>query len=253
MKVAQREQAILSMLQSGDIVTVEEMAKEFSLSKETVRRDLARMAAAGTVRKVYGGAVLPQTAMEDPVDKRRHSFVEEKDKIARTVIELFKPGDSLFIDTGTTTSVFAQYLSGVDGVTVITNSADVADCFNREQQSSKAILVGGDYNARLRETYGPMAVRQIRAFHADWAVVTVGGVHSQSGLTDYNLEEAEIARAMIAQSRRVVILADHSKVDCEALVQVCGWDNVDYLVTDSALPKEYLAVLADKKVTVLAG
>ncbi len=120
-----------------------------------------------------------------------------------------------------TTSAFATALAHVAGITVVTNSIDVAARLWAGPAQPQVYLLGGTYSGEVYETVGPDTVQQVHKFHADHAVLTIGAVDARGGFMDYDMSEAMIAAAMVEQSRAVTVLADHSKLSRTALVKVC--------------------------------
>lgn len=237
MRPVDRQQRIVEMVQSRGRVMVDELAILLDASQETIRRDLGTLAARGAVRKFHGGAALPMTQVEGPYDRRMIENAPAKRAIARLAASLFKPGDTIFIDTGTTTVFFAEELAWVAGITVITNSATIAGKIARTERGARVFLIGGEYVEEASEVVGPLAIEQIRRFHADHVVLTVGAIDVARGVMDYNIEEAEIARAMIAQAKTLTVLADASKLGRSALFEVCPVDRIHRLVTDMDAPR----------------
>src|SRR5215510_2656671 len=129
MKPIDRQQRIAAIVKESSRVSVEELARTLSTSHETVRRDLALLSERGVVRKVHGGAVHTQTALESPYGDRSATARAEKAAIAQRAVQLFEPGDSILIDAGSTTSAFAEALARAGQFTVITNSVIVAKEF----------------------------------------------------------------------------------------------------------------------------
>lgn len=241
MRPRERRERILELLRDTDSgrLTVEEFAQSLKISQETVRRDLTLLASGGRIAKFHGGAALPQPSGEGPFRTRMAESVREKRAIGRTAAALFRTGDTLLVDTGSTTIVFAEELARQSGLTVITNSLIIAQTMTRGRNGHRAFLIGGEYSDEAMENLGALAVRQVGHFHAIHAVITVGAIEME-GAMDYTLEEAEIARAMIAQARQLTVIADSSKLEKAGLFRVCRLDAVDRLVTD-ARPKGALS------------
>lgn len=232
----ERRRRILALMAAQDQITVNGLAQELRVSKETIRRDLHALDERRLLRKVHGGAVVLQTASEGAFSQRMTEQRLEKQRIAERAALLFKPGDSLFVDAGTTTAVFAAELAKLSGLTVITNAHEVAARLWHGPGENRIHLLGGDYRGDAAETVGPATLEQIARFRADHAVLTVGAVDPEQGFLDYNLEEATVASAMVRQARAVTVLADHSKLGRVALVKVCGLAAVARLVTDREPP-----------------
>lgn len=232
MKPEDRREQIAALVREASRVTVDELADRLAISRETVRRDLALLSEQGVLRKVHGGAVPAQTALESPLRDRRAAARAEKIAIGRAAAALFEPGDSLLIDAGSTTAYFAEALGKAGGFTVITNSVLVANELWAAPNPGEVYLTGGRYFGEGHEVLGPIVVEQIQRLHADHAVLTIGAVDIGGKFMDFNTEEAFVARAMIASARRTTVLADSSKLNRRALFQVCDATEVARLVTD---------------------
>jgi DeoR family glycerol-3-phosphate regulon repressor len=232
MKPEQRRERIATLVREASRVSVDDLAERLAISRETVRRDLALLSEQGVLRKVHGGAVPAQTALESPLRDRRAAARAEKIAIGRAAAALFEPGDSLLIDAGSTTAYFAEALGRAGSFTVITNSVLVASELWSAANRGEIYLTGGRYFGEGHEVLGPIVVEQIQRLHADHAVLTIGAIDSGGKFMDFNTEEAFVARAMIASARRTTILADSSKLNRRALFQVCEAGEVDRLVTD---------------------
>ncbi len=235
MRPTARRDLIVDLVRERQRVTVDFLADQLTTSRETIRRDLTELAGRGLIQKYHGGATVPDLSGaglkgEGSFQARMQDHMREKRTVARRAAALFSPGDTLFIDTGTTTVIFAEELCRLSRLTVITNSVSIAQTIVRGEENH-AFLLGGEYSDDASENLGTLAVEQVSRFHATHAVLTVGAIEPE-GVFDYNLNEAEIARAMIAQSRHVTVLADGGKFSRSALFQVCPLAAIDRLVTN---------------------
>jgi DeoR family glycerol-3-phosphate regulon repressor len=228
----ERRRRILALMAERDRITVNGLADELRVSRETIRRDLHALEERRLLRKVHGGAVTLQTATENDISQRVWQQRLEKQRIAERAAGLFQPGDSLFIDAGTTTATFAGELAKLSGLTVITNAHEVAARLWHGPGKNRIFLLGGEYRGDVPETVGPRVIEQIAGLRADHAVLTIGAVDATDGFFDFNDEEASIATAMIRQARSTTVLADHTKLGRLALVKVCDLRAVARLVTD---------------------
>lgn len=232
-----RRRRILALMAGNEQITVNRLAAELGVSKETIRRDLRDLAERRLLRKVHGGAVTAQTAHESAFSLRVTQQMAEKQRIAERAAALFEAGDSLFIDAGTTTAIFAGALAARSGLTVITNAVDVAARLWHGPGRNRVHFLGGEYRGDPSETVGPQTLEQIAGFRADHAVLTIGAVDAEAGFLDFNMDEAKIAAAMVRQAGSVTVLADHTKLGRLALVKVCELKEVSRLVTDAAPPR----------------
>lgn len=245
-----RRARILESVRERGQVSVEELAETFGASHETIRRDLSTLAESGSLQKVHGGAKLPPRRDEGPFQERLTTNGAAKRAIASLAARLLTPGETLFIDTGSTTLLCAEEVADIPGMTVITNSTRIAAVLAEGAGGTRIFLVGGEYHGDNAETTGSLAISQLRGFHADHAFLGVGALDAEGGALDISFEEAEIARAMIENADDVIVLADSSKLDRSAAFQVCPLERINHLVCERE-PKAPLAkALADAAVTV---
>lgn len=253
MKPIDRRERIAAIVKEASRVSVEELAKMLSTSHETVRRDLALLSERGVIRKVHGGAVHTQTALESPYGDRSRVAKAEKVAIANRAAQLFEPGDSLLIDSGSTTTAFAESLGRAGQFTVITNAVMVARELWNAPKRSDVYLLGGRYFGDNHETVGPHAIEEIQRLHADHAVLTIGAIDPAGIFMDFNADEAYVARAMMASARQTTVLADSSKLGRRALFQVCEARQVHRVVTDKEPPVPLREALRAAGVEVLVA
>ena len=245
----ERRKRIVSMVRQQGRASVEELARTLSASRETIRRDLSLLASRGLIQKFHGGACLPLG--EEPFRVRMTEQAEQKARIARAAVRRVAPGDTLFIDTGSTTIYFAEELAQVGNLTIFTNSTEIARIIAQADNDSQVFLLGGLYNADNRQTVGAVALEQIRALHARYAFLTVGAINARNGAMDFNPDETAIARAMLEQADRLVILADSSKLARAATFQVCGLERIDMPITDDAPPTTLAGALTEARIEVV--
>ncbi len=234
MRPRDRQLRITDLVRTQGKVSVDELVQRFSSSAETIRRDLTLLSANGKIKKIHGGAVALRDFGEGAFAQRMLQNAEAKRLIADKARHLVSPGDSLFIDTGSTTLVMAEALATIDELTVVTNSTAIARVISSANESTQIYLLGGAYNKDNRQTCGAMALNQLNGFHGSLAIVTVGAVSAEAGLMDYSFDEAAIASAMIARSDRVIVLVDASKFDRVAPFVVASFEQIDALVSDRA-------------------
>ncbi|HEY9536006.1 MAG TPA: DeoR/GlpR family DNA-binding transcription regulator [Kiloniellaceae bacterium] len=239
-----RQAQIAEAVRRQGRVSVEQLAARFKTSHETIRRDLAVLAEAGAVLKVHGGARLPGRQEEGPFRERLASNAVAKRLIAEKVAGLISPGATLFIDTGSTTLMCAEEIGKIAGLTVITNSTRIAAVLAERGNRTTVFLLGGRFDGDNGETVGPTAIAEIGGFHADHALITVGALDAGAGATDFNFEEAQIARAMIDNAASVIVAADASKFERRAAFAVCPLERITALLTDRRPEGTLAAALA---------
>lgn len=236
MDATQRQRAIVAAARESGLARIQDLARDMEVSEETIRRDIRPLVEGGELIKRHG-AVSPLSGVEAPFERRMREQAAEKRAIARAVAAMISDGDSLMLDTGTTTSMLARELLGKRGLTVVTNSSDVARTL-AIVNGNKVVMAGGELNGDNGAAFGRDAIGFIERFNTDFAIISIAAVSARQGLMDYHLEEAEFARAVLKQGRRRLVVTDHTKFARTALVTVCGFDAFDELVTDQAPPEE---------------
>jgi DeoR family transcriptional regulator, fructose operon transcriptional repressor len=234
----ERHQRILSMLAANQQVSANELAGMLGVSRETVRRDLVDLEEIGKVARVHGGAVLPETRSEDPFRQRMATQNRAKAEIAKKAVGLIQPGQTIMVDAGSTTAVFARELVKVPGVSVVTNSLDVATTL--QAGGLDVVLLGGRIAADVPATVGELTLSEIRRFEVDLCFSAPVALHPAKGSFFYDLQEAEIAIAMAAQAVRTVVLAHHTKLGATSRVQAWDVDGIGTLVTNRAASRALL-------------
>ncbi|MEP2715997.1 DeoR/GlpR family DNA-binding transcription regulator [Pseudophaeobacter sp.] len=240
MSIEQRQTKLIEIVRRQGKVSVEELATQLNASRETIRRDLSRLSEAGKIQKVHGGASMPRVMGEGSFKQRLSENVDAKMEIAKATARLIQPGETLFIDTGSTTLFFVEAIAHIQGLTIVTNSTEIARTIATADTSSRVYLLGGEFGSDNSQTFGAMATMQVRSFRAHHAILTIGAMDARSGAMDFNIEEAQVARAMIEQSETVTVLADSSKMGALASFEVCPLTLIDRLVTERLPPAEIL-------------
>jgi len=244
-----RQAAILRSLDLHGSCTVTGLAAQFEVADETIRRDIKVMANKGLVERVHGGAVLPDLFREPDFHKRLNRNAEAKKAIARAAAAQVRDGDSLMLDTGSTTAYLARALTQRSDLMVVTNCAEIARTLATNGRN-KVYLAGGEFRADDTASFGPAAIRFVERFRVRHAVLSIGAITSNDGFMDFHLSEAEFSRAVIARADRVMVVADHSKFTAQAPVQVCGFTEVGALITDQPPPAAVAQQLDEAGVTV---
>ncbi len=234
---------IRSLLAKFKSISIERIAQDLDVSRETARRDVLQLEAQGELRRVHGGVVLKGPEPEAPVSERARVNQKEKRAIAKAALKLFLPGQTVFLDAGTTTTVLAEELASLSGLTIITNSLSAALKLGAADDASAprntTLLLGGRIDARVQATYGDDTIHEIHRHQADLAVLSPVGVCRQHGASSFEHHEAAVARAMAQQAGRLIILADFSKIGHSSRVSYAKTQDIDAIVTDArarALP-----------------
>ncbi|WP_411345890.1 DeoR/GlpR family DNA-binding transcription regulator [Paenibacillus sp. WLX1005] len=232
----ERKHKLVEYLQHNHRASVQELGEMFQVSDSTVRRDLKELEDARLLKRTHGGAVSLQSVNFEPnmVDKE-DSYREEKERIARRAAEMVNQGDTILLDSGTTTLPLARELRNRSGIRVITNSVivlgELKDCRNIELS-----IIGGLLRPDTQAFVGPMAERLLDMVRVDKAFMATNGLDMREGITTPNLTEAAIKRKMIDIAKQVVLLADHSKIGGIAYAKFADLNDIDYCITDGGVP-----------------
>jgi DeoR/GlpR family transcriptional regulator of sugar metabolism len=232
MLVLERRQRIVQLLEEHGSVRVSVLAANFSVTEETIRRDLEDLERAGFLKRTYGGAVAWRgTGYESPYDARRERQLDEKIAIAKRAAELVADGETLFLDASTTTLYLARQLQGKRNLGIITNSIQIVSELGG-QKGLSIISTGGVLRDKSLSCVGPLAARVLREYHPDWAFISCKGFSLERGLLDTNDLEVELKRLAMINAGMSVALIDSSKFQQPALLQIAPVEKVAKIVTD---------------------
>jgi DeoR family transcriptional regulator, fructose operon transcriptional repressor len=235
MYAEERHREIVERARGEGRVDVSGLASRFEVSPETVRRDLSVLEGQGVLRRTHGGAVpVERVRFEPGVDERLAVMAEEKRRIARAALRFLPQRGAVLLDAGTTTGALAGVLPVDRELTVVTNCLPIATLL-AARPLLNVVIAGGRIRAETLAAVDDLAASFLDGFVPDVAFMGANGVTAESGLTTPDLGEAAAKRAMIRSARRVVLLADHTKVGQEHFVRFAGIGEVDAIVTDSGI------------------
>ncbi len=250
MRHSKRHADIIRIVREEGTVSIADLAVRLGVSLESIRRDVQPLAVEGTVIKMHGAVTLPHRIGEAPFERRMRENAPAKRAIAETIAGLVADGDSVMLDTGTTTSYVARALLDKRDLTVVTNSSDIARTLSTVNGNT-VFMAGGQLRGDNGAAFGWAAIEFLRRFRVRHSIVTAAAVGAATGLMDYDFHEAELAREVLLRGENRLIATDHSKFDRQALVSICGFEGFDTLVTDALPPPDIAAALGDHNVGVL--
>ena len=237
----ERQNDILGIACTEGRVGVEDLARRFEVTPQTIRRDLAELCDRRLLTRVHGGAIVASGVRNVGYEARRFVAAEEKRAIGRAAAALIPDGSSLFVDIGTTTEEVAEALADRRNMLVITNNLNVAMRLYR-LEGFEVIVAGGQVRRSDGAVVGEAAVDLIRQFKVDTAVIGASAIDEAGTLLDFDPREVRVAQAIIDNARRVMLVADASKFARSAPVRIARLDQIDVFVTDR-LPSEALRTL----------
>lgn len=237
--LSKRHEKILKLLEREGMTSIAVLAQRLGVSQETVRRDLRPLTEIGSLVRVHGAVGLAGHIGEAPFQRRMRENAAAKQAIARAAAATISDGESVMLDTGTTTSFLARELLGRRRLTVVTNSSDVARTL-ATVNGNRVYMAGGELRSDSGAAFGKSAIDFVSRFFVDHAIISAGAV-SAAGIMDFDLEEAEFARIVLGRGRRRAVVTDRSKFGRQGLVTVCGFEAIDELITDAGPPDDILA------------
>nr|WP_240162343.1 DeoR family transcriptional regulator [Glaciimonas sp. PAMC28666] len=247
-----RQQEIINYVQRESFVTVENLANRFGMTQQTIRRDVNMLAEQNLLQRYHGGVGLPSSAENIAYGDRQGLQSEEKRRIAALVAEHIPDQATLFINIGTTTEEVAKALSRRRNLRVITNNLNVAAIMSG-YPGCEVIIAGGVVRARDLGVTGEETIDFIQRFKVDFGIIGISSIDPDGALRDYDYREVRVAEAIIAHSRSVFLVADHSKFMRPALVQLSELSKIDALFTDQPIPETLVNVFKEANTKVFVA
>lgn len=251
MLAIERRQKIMAMLNENKSVLVPELAKLFNVTEETIRRDLEKLEKEGLLKRTYGGAVLVENYNVDiPFEFRNATNIEGKKQIALTLIKYIEDGDTLVMDSSTSALQVAKLLKTKKKITVITNSEQIINEL-KVFEDIKVISTGGTLRNKSLSLVGPIAENTLKSLNANKAIISCKGFDIEKGFTESNELEAQVKKMMIEIADQVYMIADHTKMNKTALVNIAQLDDIDFIFTDKILPPSQENAIREKNVEIV--
>jgi DeoR family fructose operon transcriptional repressor len=235
---AERRSRIVDMLQARRAVRVSALSELLGVSEMTIRRDLERLEAEGALSRTHGGAILKRHLTTEPVFVESVlAHADEKRRIAQAAAALIEPGDTVFINSGTTVVEVFRHLDPQLEARVVTNNAGVIP--EVAGLRIELIVIGGMYRAPTNAFEGAMSAEHVGEFYATKMLLGADAMSLEEGLTAPSVGLALVERAMVRQTRgEVVVLADSSKIGVVANVAICPLDRTDMIIVDDEIDDE---------------
>ncbi|MGV8981880.1 DeoR/GlpR family DNA-binding transcription regulator [Clostridium sp.] len=240
----ERKKLILYELDNYEKVSVTQLAKKFGVTTETIRRDLDALEAEYKLKRIHGGAIKISFDRKEPSHiQKRNVYREEKQRIGQSAASLINDNDIITIDAGTTTCEILYHIRDKRNLTILLNTVAglniIIDLKNKGFFDGKIIFLGGEINSDQLSCVGPISENLLKNFYVDKAFIGVGGVSLQNGLTGYDVNEANLSKKIMENSKEVIIVADHSKIGVRNFYKIADIENVNVIVSDVEAPNEW--------------
>nr|WP_240457905.1 DeoR/GlpR family transcriptional regulator [Vibrio neptunius] len=237
-KAIKRHQEIIELVQTQGFVSTDELVERFDVSPQTIRRDLNELADENKIRRNHGGATIASSSENSSYQTRQISYQKEKGQIALELVKHIPDGATLFIDIGTTPEAVARALLGKhQNLRIVTNNINVATIL-MSKPDFKVILAGGEVRGKDGGVTGEATLDFISQFRLDFGILGISGIDYDGSLLDFDYHEVRVKRAIIENSRSVLLGVDNSKFGRNAMVKLGTIADVDLIITDRSPPKE---------------
>jgi len=251
MLVAERHQKIVELVNERKSIRVTELSKIFSITEETIRRDLEKLERQGKLIRSHGGAISvgSSKSLEISYLEREITNVKEKKQIATEAIKHVNEWDKIILDASTTAWYMAKELPDIE-ITVLTNSIKVATELSTKKNIT-VISTGGMLRNESLSFVGPLAETSLESYHVNKAFISCKGFHIERGLSESSEQQARIKDMMMQNSDIVYMMVDHSKFGIQAFSRFSNLEIVDYIITDDKVEQMTLQQLQEKNLKVI--
>lgn len=229
---AERRNEIAQLLVRDGNIKASELAKRFSVSTETIRKDLIHLEKKGIAQKSYGGAIATTELVERPVALKELECMETKITIANKAIEFIPENGVVLLDAGSTNYALAKQLTLRKDLTIFTNSILALNVLSDSENDVFAL--GGKVRGSSKGIVGAWAMQALQCIHIDVAFLGTDGVKNMNGPSTASYEECELKQAVLKCCNQLIVLCDHTKFDHTALFQYCNWNEVYAVITDES-------------------
>ena len=248
--LSHRQTEILNLARASGRVLVEDLARRFEVSAQTIRKDLNDLCEQRALTRIHGGAMIASGVENLAYEARRFVAAEEKKAIGAAAAALIPNGCSLFINIGTTTEEVASALTGHEDLLVITNNLNVAMLLYRYPRI-EVVVAGGAVRRADGAVVGSTATQLIGQFKVDYAIIGVSAIDEEGALLDFDYREVQVAQAIIANARSVMLVADSTKLRRSAPVRIAHITQIQTFVTDQELPERLATICHSKGIEVV--
>ncbi len=247
----QRREKILEMIREDGHAKVFQLSKIFKVTEVTIRQDLEKLEKDGFVEREHGGAYLKDIGLNvKNITLQNQEHLPEKEAIARKAIELISDGDTIILDSGSTTTEIAKLIRGYKNLTVITNSLNIALILGADPEVN-LVVTGGEFKAPTLSLTGQKAADFFADLHVDKLFLATAGITLKSGLTYPSISDICVKKAMIESANVVYLVADSSKIGKSSFASLGALSLIDYLITDSQINEDDVQMLKKNDIQLI--
>jgi DeoR/GlpR family transcriptional regulator of sugar metabolism len=242
----ERRTKILSLVEELGKVSVAELSRRFNTSEVTIRSDLKDLQLRGLVQRAHGGAIRVETvSVDQSLQVKSGLHADEKRRIGAAAAALVQDGESIILDSGTTTQQIARQLRTKKGLKIITNGLNIATELAGLPEI-QVIMLGGIVRQNSGSVVGQFAQEMLEQLFADKLFLAVDAVDPEFGLSTPNLEESEVNQTMVRIARERILVADSSKFGKRSLSRIVSLSDLDRIITDTSMPESMQAELRSR-------
>ena len=251
MLAIERRREIIAKLTLDGKVIVSELAREFGVTEETIRRDLEKLDQDGLASKTHGGAVpVLNPTIDLPYSVRESANVVQKQAIAEKIAELIGDGERVMLDSSSTSLYVIRKLKEKKNLTIITNSVKIL-LELADMQNWTVLSTGGVLKKGALSLTGSSAEKMISSYHVDTAICSCKGLDMALGVTDSNENDSIIKQAMISSAERRILALDSEKFDKKSFVKVCDMTDMSVIVTDKSPSDKWINLCAENNIDLV--
>ncbi|HLT86022.1 MAG TPA: DeoR/GlpR family DNA-binding transcription regulator [Sphingobacterium sp.] len=248
----QRREKILGLLKEDGAAKVIDLASLFKVTEATIRQDLEKLEKEGLISRDHGGAYLRN--IEDQVRNfslaHQHENVAKKERIALKCVELIEDGDTIILDSGSTTTEIARKLKGIKNLTVITNALNIALMLGAEP-GIEVIMTGGEFKPPTLSLTGQKAADFFKGINVQKLFLATAGVSLKAGLTYPSISDIVVKKAMVDAAEVTYLVADSTKIGKTSFASLGAMSLIDFLVTDAEIEEVHKNVFRDHEIEII--
>lgn len=247
----QRREKILDLIREDGHAKVLQLSNIFKVTEVTIRQDLEKLEKDGFIEREHGGAFLKNIGLNvKNIVLQNQEHMTEKAAIAHKALELISDGDTIILDSGSTTTEIAKLITGFKNLTVITNSLNIALTLGVDTEIN-LVVTGGEFKAPTLSLTGQKAADFFEGIHVDKLFLATAGITLKSGLTYPSISDLVVKRAMIESANEVYLVADSSKIGKSSFASLGALSLIDFLITDSKIAKENIEMFKSNDIQMI--